>query len=121
MAELFDCLAGRTRFRHFCAVSNCICGGLEEDSDVMSDEFVKPTVPDKCVKFRNPRLNVLEKFDPKPPEAIFRVFFRDDFRPDVFSDVISFLAVDQVGMDVRIKFGDSRSNRSRDIRASLSA
>ena len=32
------------------------------------------------------------------------------------ADVISGLAVEQVGMDVLVTFGDSRSIRSRDIR-----
>ena len=36
-------------------------------------------------------------------------FFRDNFRPEVVSDVIS------VGLDVPVKFGDSRSSRSRII------
>ena len=33
------------------------------------------------------------------------------------SAVISGVVVEQVGVDVRVKFGDFRSNRSRDIRA----
>ena len=36
----------------------------------------------------------------------------DSFRPDVISAVV----IDQTGMKVRVKFGDSRSNRSRNIR-----
>ena len=37
-------------------------------------------------------------------------------RPYVDNDVISGVAVDSAGVDIRIKFGDSRSNRFRDIR-----
>ena len=37
-------------------------------------------------------------------------------RPEIDIDVISGQAVDNVGVDVHIKFGDSRSNRFRDIR-----
>ena len=33
------------------------------------------------------------------------------------SDVISSVVVGQIGVDVHVKFGDSRSNRSCDIRA----
>ena len=40
---------------------------------------------------------------------------RDNFRPEVVSDVISGVAVDQVGLDVRVKFGDSRSYGCQDI------
>ena len=36
--------------------------------------------------------------------------------PEIDNDVISGLAVDNVGLDVSIKFGDSRSNGFRDIR-----
>ena len=41
--------------------------------------------------------------------------FHYNFRPEVDNDVISGVAVDYVSMDVRVKFGDSRSNGSRDI------
>ena len=41
--------------------------------------------------------------------AIFR-------RPEIDNDVISGVAVDNVGVDVHIKFCDSRSNRFQDIR-----
>ena len=37
-------------------------------------------------------------------------------RPEIDNDVISGQDVDNVGVDVHIKFGDSRSNRFRDIR-----
>ena len=57
------------------------------------------------------------KCDSKPPEAAFYAVFRDIFRPEVVSDVISAVAVEQVGLDIRVKFGDSRSNRLRDNRA----
>ena len=49
-----------------------------------------------------------------PPEAA--CFFRCSFRPEVVIDVISGAVVDPTGVKVRVKFGDSRSNRSRDIR-----
>ena len=44
------------------------------------------------------------------------MFFPYNFRPEADSDVISGMAVDNVGMDVPIKFGDSSSNGFRDIR-----
>ena len=37
-------------------------------------------------------------------------------RPQTVNDVISIMAVQYVGMDECVKFGDSMSNRSRDIR-----
>ena len=48
--------------------------------------------------------------------SIFVSFFHDNFRPEVVSDVISSFAVARVGVDVPVKFGDCRSNRSRYIR-----
>ena len=53
VTELFDSLAGRTRFTHFCAVLGCIL----QPSEAMFGRFVRPIVPDKCVKFRDPCLN----------------------------------------------------------------
>ena len=63
------------------------------------------------------RRTVLDKFYPKPSEGgIFRLFFPYDFQPEVDNDVISGMAVDNHGMDVPIKCGDSRSNDLRDMR-----
>ena len=49
-------------------------------------------------------LKVLEKFDLK------------QYRLQVASSVVSDVDVEQVGMDARVKFGDSRSRPPRDIR-----
>ena len=48
--------------------------------------------------------------------AITKQLLCDNFRPEAASDVISGVGVEQVGMKVRVKFGDSMSNRYRDIR-----
>ena len=53
----------------------------------------------------------------KPPEAAFPNAFRDNFLPEVVSDLISGVAIEHDGVDVLVKFGDSRPSRSRDIRA----
>ena len=47
---------------------------------------------------------------------VFSKVFRYNFRPEVDSDVISGATVDNVGVDLSVKFGDSRSNGSRYIR-----
>ena len=67
-----------------------------------------PIVADKPVKFRDPGWNRRMQH--------FRRFFRHNFRPEVVNDVISCVAVEFVGVDVRVTFGDSRSNGSPDIR-----
>ena len=46
---------------------------------------------------------------------VFSTIFRFNFQSEVDNDVKSGLAENNVGMDV-LKFGDSRSNCSRDIR-----
>ena len=46
----------------------------------------------------------------------FSTAFRDNFRAELVRDVIFNATVEKVGMDFRLKFGDSRSNHSSDIR-----
>ena len=43
---------------------------------------------------------------------VFSEIFCDKGRPEVASDIMWGLAVDQVGLDVRVKFDDYRSNCS---------
>ena len=66
------------------------CSRPEAASDVMSGRFVRPIVLDKCVKFCDPCLNRSREI---PPEAvggsIFDSFYRDNFRLEAVSDVIS--------------------------------
>ena len=45
-----------------------------------------------------------------------RILNFDNCQLEVVSDVISGMVVDPTGVKVPVKFGDSRSNRSRDIR-----
>ena len=40
----------------------------------------------------------------------------DNFRPEVYNDVISCTIAEPTGVNVRVKVGDSRSTSSRDIR-----
>ena len=66
---------------------------------------------------------VLSSLPPKPTRI--RALYRRDFgtynqysfppicsRPELVSDVISDLVVADVDLDIRVKFGDYRSNRS---------
>ena len=75
-----------------------------------------PLVFDKHVKFHDPSLSHSQEI---PPEAVGGGkidCFPYNFRPEVDNDVISGTAIDNVGADIRVKFGDSRSNGFRDIR-----
>ena len=69
------------------------------------------------MEFCDPSLNRSREI---PPEAagggIFDSFFHCNFQPEVDNHVISGVVVDYVSMDVHVKFGDSRSHGSRDIR-----
>ena len=78
--------------------------------------FVGPFVVDKRVNFHDPRLNSSGEIPPKPSEAVFSTVSPYNFRLEVDNDVISGTGIDNVGMDVPVKFGDSRSNGFRNIR-----
>ena len=58
--------AGRTRFKHFCAVL-AFCSWPEAANDIISGKCVVPIVNDVHVKFRDPRLNRSWEI---PPEAV---------------------------------------------------
>ena len=75
------------------------------------------TIPHKCVQFCDPRFKIYEEIRPKDVGGcIFGRFSNfEKCQPEVASDVISRAALVYVGVDVCAKFGDSRSNRSRDI------
>ena len=60
---------------------------------------------------------IATKFRPKIIGGGISTVFCYSFRPEVVNDVISGVVVDQTGTDASVKIGDSRSNRSRGIRA----
>ena len=88
----------------------------EAAGDVISGVFMGPVVLNKCVKFNEPSFNRSRKI---PPEAVGGGIFdclsstTSDWKQ--INDVISGVAVDNVGMDVCVKFVDSRSNAFPDI------
>ena len=86
------------------------CSRKEAAGDVISTTFVGPVVLDKGLKFHDPNLNLSREI---PPEAVGGgIFdcFPYNFWPKVDNHIISGVAVDNVGMNVCEKFGDSRSN-----------
>ena len=85
--------------------------------DVISDRFVGPLVLDKRVKFHYPSSNRSREILWKPSAAAFSTVSLYNFRPEAdIARVISGMAIDNVGVDVPVIFGDSRSNGFRDIR-----
>ena len=79
-----------------------------------------PVVLNKRVKRQDLSLNRSREIAPKAVGGgIFDCFVAYNFRREVDNDVISGVAVDNVGVDVPIEFGDSRSNRIRDIRGAV--
>ena len=87
--------------RYFRLFSNRDKCRLEAAGDVVSGTFVGLIVLDKCL--RDLRLNRSRE---SPPEAvgcsIFDGLFRYNFQPEVDNDVISGVAVDNVGVDVAV-------------------
>ena len=77
-----------------------------------------PIVPDKCIQFRDPRLNSSGEIQPKAVGC--GIFFRfsnvDNCRAELTGDVISGKALEYLGLDVLAKLGDSRLNNGRIIR-----
>ena len=68
---------------------------------------MRPLVRDKPVKCHDPSLN---RFREIPPEAIrggIFDFFPHNFQPDVGNDVISSMAVDNVGMNDLVILGQT--------------
>ena len=62
----------RPRIAHFCAVHNYILQPTETGSDDRSSSSVQPIAHDTPVKFRDSRLNVLDKFHSKCWRRHFR-------------------------------------------------
>ena len=59
------------------------------------------------VKFGRPRLNHSREISPEAfGSGVFESFFLCNFRPEVASDVISGVAIDYVGLDAQVEFGD---------------
>ena len=63
-------------------------------------------------------LTVIEKFHPNPRRQHCWRFFRSSFRQEVANNVISSGFIEYVAVDVRVKFGISRSIHSQGIRTS---
>ena len=107
--RIIRCPAGSI-LRTFVQYLITFCSRPEATGGVISGRFVEPIVLHTCVKFHDHTLHyaILEKFHPKPSEAVFLTVSPYNFRPDVDNDVISGLAIDNVGVNVCVKFGDLR-------------
>ena len=104
-------------FRTFMWYLTAFCSRPEWAVDAISGRFMGPLVLAKRVKFHDSGLDwIWFKFHPKPSEAVYSTVFPYNFRTEVDNDVISGIAVDNVGVDVTIKFADSSSNGFRAIR-----
>ena len=108
--QLFACC---TLLHTFVQYIFAFCSRPGTSSDIISRRFWGSIVPDKPVKFRGPRFNSSREM---PPPVAFSTVFQDNFRTEVVSDVISGFDVGPVDMDIAVKFDDSMSNRSRDLR-----
>ena len=95
MAELLDSLPAAPVLRTFVEYLFAFCSRLEAASDVISGIYMRLTIPDKCVQFRDPHLNSPGEILPKAIEgSIFRRFSNlDKCRPETPGDIISGVAV----------------------------
>ena len=79
-------------------------------TDVISGKFLRPIIADKWIKLRDSYLNRSQE---NPPEAVgggfFDSFFRDNFWPEVASEVGSGAAAYH-SVKAPVIFNDSRSN-----------
>ena len=64
---------------------------------------------DMLVKFHDPGLNPSLEIRPESIGASFSNVLERNFQPEVDSDVISCAIVDQPGLKVSVKFGDSQT------------
>ena len=71
------------------------CSQPEATSDLISGGFVGPVVSHNLVKFGDPCLNLSREI---PPEAAFSRVFHGSFLPEVWSDVISSVVINQTGV-----------------------
>ena len=86
------------------------CSRPEGAGDAISDRRVGLIVLDKHVQFHDPSLNRSREIPhpPKPSKAVFSTVFPYNFWLEADNNVMSGTAVEYVGMDVNIKFCDSR-------------
>ena len=74
--------------------------------------FVRHSVIVKAVKFGDPVLTRCREIRLSRRRSHFQRLFRDNFRMEVDSDVVSGMPIAAAGLGVCRKFGESRSNRS---------
>ena len=106
----YSTICGPHRFTQFVQYLIAFCSPHEAASDELSGRFVRAIVADKRIQFCDPDHS--GEIRPEATDVVFSTVFRDHFRQEITSDVISGAAVQWDGMSVRIKFGDSRSNIS---------
>ena len=109
-AELFDSFPVGPVLRYFVQYSIVLFAADRKQlaQSYPADRCIKPTVRDKCVKFRDPRLNRCGEIRPKAVRGGIFGCFSNFYtcEPEVAGDVIPGVASVYVGVDVRAKFGD---------------
>ena len=94
MAELFDCFGGGHVLRTFVQYLMAVCSRTEAASDNLLGQFGRPIVPDKFVKFPDPRFSHSREIPSEAAGAAFWLLFCNNLLPEAFSDVISGVAVE---------------------------
>ena len=94
----------------------CLCRRPEATSDVISGRFLGPVVPDNCVKFSGPRLNISCEVRPEAVcGGIFDCFcaITSDGKQLVTSYPVRLLSTSVWVGPLCANFGDSRWRRQR--------
>ena len=117
VAELFGSLPVGPVLPTYMKYSFAFCCWPEAASHVISGKCIFLTGPDKLVQFRDPRLNYSVKIRSKVVrDGIFGgIFELWKWGLEVSDDLLSNLTIDKIGMDVRLKLGDSMLLNSRRI------
>ena len=111
--------AGQTRFAHFQQYSVAFCSRLEAAIDVISGVLLRLVVPDQAAKFRVPGQKFSREIQSKAVgDGIFGRFFPaiTAYRTQLVTSYPVRYRLGWYGFLCQF-FGNSRSNRSRNIRA----
>ena len=103
--ELGNRLVEMTSFSNF----------IEQFVDVEFRREIRQAIETKRLPENRKQIVIVDR-NKMPISAFSAVSNVDNFRLQVDSDVVSGVVVDPTGVKIPVKFGDSRSNRSRNIR-----
>ena len=91
---------GRTVLHTFMQYSIIFYSRLQADANVISSTFVRDTVPDNVVNYRDPGLNRSREHR---LQVVGDGTFHVNFRPEIAGDVISGAVLEKIGVDICVQ------------------